>query len=180
MMWNPEKYIKAWHFASVAHNGQMVPGTDIPYINHIGLVAMEAMSVITYNSTIEKPDLLIQCALLHDAIEDTNCTYHVLRAEFGAQVADGVLALSKDPNLPSKKEQMQDSLLRIVKQPLEVWMVKLSDRITNLQPPPRHWSKEKTRIYRSEAISILEQLGNANRYLAERLKTKIAEYEQYQ
>jgi (p)ppGpp synthase/HD superfamily hydrolase len=180
MMWNPEKYIKAWNFASVAHNGQMVPGTDIPYIHHIGLVAMEAMSAITYDSTIEKPDLLIQCALLHDVIEDTNCTYHALRAEFGAQLADGVLALSKDPNLPSKNEQMQDSLLRIVEQPVEVWMVKLSDRITNLQPPPRYWSKERTRRYGSEAISILEQLGNANRYLAGRLKTKIAEYEQYQ
>lgn len=179
MMWNPEKYIKAWNFASVAHNGQMVPGTDIPYINHIGLVAMEAMSAITYDSTIEKPDLLIQCALLHDVIEDTSGTYDALRAEFGAQVADGVLALSKDPSLPSKNERMQDSLLRIVKQPIEIWMVKLSDRITNLQPPPRHWSREKTRKYRSEAILILDKLGDANRYLAERLKTKIAEYERY-
>jgi hypothetical protein len=92
IMWNPEKYIKAWNFASVAHNGQMVPGTDIPYIHHIGLVAMEAMSAITYDSTIEKPDLLIQCALLHDVIEDTSGTYDALRAEFGAQVEDGVLA----------------------------------------------------------------------------------------
>jgi (p)ppGpp synthase/HD superfamily hydrolase len=109
MMWNPEKYIKAWNFASAAHNGQMVPGTDIPYIHHIGLVAMEAMSAITYDSTIDKPDLLIQCALLHDVIEDTSGTYDALRAEFGAQVADGVLALSKDPSLPSKNERMQDS-----------------------------------------------------------------------
>jgi len=179
MMWNQEKYIKAWNFASVAHNGQMVPGTDIPYINHIGLVAMEAMSAIAYGSNIEEPDLLIQCALLHDVIEDTNCTYDALRAEFGAQVADGVLALSKDPSLPSKKEQMEDSILRIEKQPIEIWIVKLSDRITNLQPPPKHWSKEKTRKYRSEAILILKKLGDANRYLAGRLKTKIAEYEQY-
>jgi len=179
-MWNQEKYIKAWNFASVAHNGQVVPGTDIPYINHIGLVAMEAMSAITYDSNIKEPDLLIQCALLHDVMEDTDCTYDTLRMKFGARVADGVLALSKDSSLPSKEEQMEDSLLRIVKQPIEVWMVKLSDRITNLQPPPKHWSKEKTRKYRNEAISILEKLGDANRYLAERLKTKIAEYEHHQ
>ena len=69
MMWNQDKYIKSWNFASVAHNGQVVPGTDIPYVNHIGLVAMEAMSAITYDSNIEEPDLLIQCALLHDVIE---------------------------------------------------------------------------------------------------------------
>jgi (p)ppGpp synthase/HD superfamily hydrolase len=58
-------------------------------------------------------------------------------------------------------------------------MVKLSDRIANLQPPPRHWSRENTRKNRNEAILILYKLGDANRYLAERLKTKIAEYERY-
>lgn len=42
-----------------------------------------------------------------------------------------------------KKLQMQDSLRRIKSQPREVWMVKMADRITNLQPPPGHWSEEK-------------------------------------
>ena len=28
-------------------------------------------------------------------------------------------------------------------QPIEVWMVKLADRITNLLPPPAHWNEEK-------------------------------------
>jgi (p)ppGpp synthase/HD superfamily hydrolase len=58
-------------------------------------------------------------------------------------------------------------------------MVKLSDRITNLQPPPKHWDKEKTNKYRSEASIILDELGEANNYLAERLRGKIEEYQQY-
>jgi len=178
-IWDQDKFIKAWNFASHVHNGQLVPGTDIPYINHVGIVAMEVMAVIVRNKDIENPDLLVQCALLHDVIEDTSNSYEIIKGKFGVEVADGVLALSKDKIFPSKVEQMKDSIERIRKQPKEVWMVKLSDRITNLQSPPKHWDKEKIKNYRNEAILILEKLGEANLYLAERLKIKIAEYGQY-
>lgn len=178
-IWDQENFIKAWNFASHVHNGQLVPGTDIPYINHIGIVAMEVMAVIVRGKDIENPDLLVQCALLHDVIEDTRNSHEIIKEQFGVEVADGVLALSKDRNFPSKVGQIKDSIKRIRKQPKEVWMVKLSDRITNLQSPPKHWGKEKIKKYRNEAILILEKLGEANQYLAERLKKKIAEYGQH-
>ncbi len=178
-IWNQENYIEAWNYACSAHNGQFVLGRDIPYINHIGLVAMEAMAAITHSSTINAPDLLVVCALLHDTIEDTTCTYDEITKEFGADVANGVLALSKNKNLPSKDEQMRDSIDRIKKQPQEIWIVKLADRITNLQPPPEHWSTVKISNYRSEAMTILKELGGANSYLAKRLKAKIDNYPQY-
>jgi len=178
-IWNQEKFIKAWYFASHVHNGQLVPGTDIPYISHIGIVAMEVMAMLVQNKDIENPDLLVQCALLHDVIEDTQISYEIIKKKFGVEVADGVLALSKDRNFPSKVEQMNDSIERIMKQPKEVWMVKLSDRITNLQSPPKHWDNEKIKKYKNEAVLILEKLGEAHQYLAERLKKKIAAYGQY-
>ncbi|WPL13535.1 hypothetical protein Thiosp_03339 [Thiorhodovibrio litoralis] len=31
-IWNQDKYLKAWNFASKIHNGQKLPGSDIPYI----------------------------------------------------------------------------------------------------------------------------------------------------
>jgi (p)ppGpp synthase/HD superfamily hydrolase len=58
-------------------------------------------------------------------------------------------------------------------------MVKLSDRITNLQPPPKFWSNEKIRKYRVEAIVIFDELGDFNSYLSERLKRKIENYSEY-
>ena len=177
--WSREKYIEAWNYASSIHNGQLVPGTDFPYINHIGLVAMEAMAVVAQDENIEKPDLLILCALLHDAIEDTGTTYEEIERRFGAEVAQGVSALTKNTHLPSKAEQMKDSIERIKMRPREIWMVKLSDRITNLQPPPRHWKKDKIAKYRNEARLILEELGVANQYLAERLEAKIKNYRKY-
>ena len=61
---------------------------------------------------------------------------------FGKDVADGVLALTKNENLP-KEDRMRDSLERLLKQPKQVQIVKLADRITNLQAPPHYWTKEK-------------------------------------
>lgn len=173
--WNPDIYIKAWNYASKAHNGQLIPSSEIPYIHHIGLVAMEAMAVIA-NAGVDNPDLLIQCALLHDIIEDTEITYENIKNEFGIEVADGVLALTKNSELP-KSERMIDSLERIRKQPKEIWMVKLADRVTNLQPPPNSWEKSKILNYRDEALLILENFGEACPFLAKRLEAKISEYE---
>jgi len=179
-IWSQDKYLKAWNFASAAHQGQYITkGSDIPYINHIGLVAMEAVAACSESSSIENPDLLIACALLHDTIEDIDCTVEMLEATFGADVAQGVLALSKDSSLPSKREQMLDSLKRIKAQPQEIWMVKLCDRITNLQPPPKHWKSEKINSYRDEAMLIRDELGSSHAGLAKRLAIKIDDYAQY-
>jgi (p)ppGpp synthase/HD superfamily hydrolase len=51
-------------------------------------------------------------------------------------VISGVAALTKDETLPSKQEQMIDSLKRLKFEPKCVQMVKLADRITNLAPAP--------------------------------------------
>jgi GTP diphosphokinase / guanosine-3',5'-bis(diphosphate) 3'-diphosphatase len=179
MIWDQEKYVKAWNFASVAHQGQLVPGTKNPYINHIGLVVMEALATVSNSENIDNPNLLIQCALLHDTIEDTDLEYDDIEYEFGREIADGVLALTKNKKLKTKVEKMTDSLSRIKQQPEEVWMVKLCDRITNLQPPPVHWGKDKIEAYYYESISILNSLGVASDFLQARLKEKIENYKYY-
>lgn len=177
--WNQDLCVKVWNFASVTHQGQLVPGTEIPYINHVGNVAMEAMAAIVNSETIEQPDLLIQTALLHDVIEDTHMTYESLREAFGPFVADGVLALTKNSELGSKSAMMIDSIQRIKLQPKEIGMVKMCDRITNLQPPPSHWNPEKIERYRDEAKLILDHLGASSSYLADRLGNKIRDYGEF-
>ncbi|MDD2468697.1 MAG: HD domain-containing protein [Desulfobulbus sp.] len=174
--WNQEQYIKAWNFACAAHQGQLVPGAKLAYVNHVGLVAMEVMAAIAAGEQVANPDVLVGCALLHDTIEDTPVTFEGIALEFGAEIASGVLALSKNKELPGKEAQMRDSLARIQQQPSEVWMVKLADRITNLQPPPGDWDMEKIRQYRDEAVLIVETLGKASPYLAQRLHSKIDQY----
>jgi (p)ppGpp synthase/HD superfamily hydrolase len=171
-----ELYSRAWHFAAKAHLGQTVPGSELPYIVHVGNVALVVMTAITSRSDVEDPDLAVQCALLHDVFEDTEASYEQVLDLFGTRVADGVAALTKDPDLANKSEQMEDSLERIHAQPPEIWMVKMADRITNLQPPPSHWSAEKVVSYRQEAIRIHQALHLANAYLSTELSEAIDAY----
>ena len=104
----------------------------------------------------------------------TTVTFRV-EDTFGNIVATGVLALTKNASL-DKKDQMQDSLARIVKQGKEVAIVKLCDRITNLQKPPLKWDKEKIKKYQLQAVVIAQALGGKNSYLDNRTQEKIKAY----
>jgi guanosine-3',5'-bis(diphosphate) 3'-pyrophosphohydrolase len=57
--------------------------------------------------------------------------------------------------------------------------VKLADRITNLQPPPQHWSIEKITDYHKQAVLIAASLKGGNEYLENRLQEKISDYSKY-
>ena len=172
--WSQDIYLKAMHYAGEAHKCQKIPGSELPYVIHISNVCMEIMAAVCAGEA-DSPDLAVQCALLHDVIEDTGKTYAEIKQIFGNAVADGVLALTKDRTI-AKDSAMADSIRRIKIQPREIWMVKLADRITNLQPPPPGWTEEKIKSYRKEAEFILEQLGEASALLAERLEEKIKNY----
>ena len=173
--WSQEAYLKAHRFAAFAHQGQKIPGPEgLPYIMHPGLVTMEVIAALSAESNLDG-DLAVQCALLHDVIEDTKVSHERLAESFGAAVARGVEALSKNESLP-RAERMSDSLARIRAQPREVWMVKLADRICNLQTPPFHWSRSKIAAYQEEARVILSALGEGSVFLARRLEEKIDAY----
>lgn len=172
--WSQETYIEAYRFAAEAHKGQCFKGTDLPYIVHVNLVCMEIMAALVVEKERDG-DLAIQCALLHDVLEDTQTSFEDLQRSFGQQVADGVKALSKDESI-HETHRLVDSLSRIREQPHEVWMVKLADRITNLQPPPPKWTKEKINDYLAGARQIHATLKDASPTLAARLEKKITNY----
>ena len=172
-------YQEAIKFATAKHvdQNQMVPGTDLPYVVHLSNVAMEIM-IASFNTGNFNLGLAVQAALLHDTLEDTSTDFAELESKFGSEVATAVSALTKNIDLP-KEQSMADSLARIKKMPFEVWAVKLSDRITNLQPPPAHWDNGRKIAYREEAKLILNELKDGNEFLSRRLKTKIEEYQIY-
>ena len=72
--------------------------------------------------------------------------------------------------------QLEDYIRRIKKQPREIWMVKMADRITNLQPPPEHWDDRMIKRYRKGAKVIYKELAPASGYLGERMRVKIDRY----
>lgn len=179
MSWDIDQYAKIWEFVTLKHMGQTYggrhSGEQIPYINHLASVATEVLWGMTAAPQMNL-DLALQCALLHDVIEDTETSFATVQNTFGNAVAVGVLALTKDKKLLSRTEQMADSLQRIRQQPQEIWMVKMADRISNLYHPPFYWNIDKIEQYRIESLSILEALGSSNAQLAKRLTEKIAAY----
>ena len=100
MKWCPDTYDRALVFAAKAHRGQTVPGSEAPYLRHVVGVASEVLYALASRNDVSNPDLAVQCALLHDTIEDTSVTAEELALEFGPAVAAGVTALSKDGSLP--------------------------------------------------------------------------------
>ena len=178
-MWNQDLYQKALYFTAEAHKRQTIKGTDQNYLAHICHVTAELMGAIAQSdSSSIDADLCLCCGLLHDTIEDTDVTYKEIQSIFSEKVADGVLALTKDDRI-EKKEQLADSLRRIKQQPLEIHMVKIADRISNLRKPPENWSTEKRMAYLYDAQEILNMLGGANTFLDQRLREKIEQYRIY-
>lgn len=175
--WDIALYARAWAFAAEWHEGQTSASADprrpLSYLHHLASVAAE----VTWGlASTQRADgnLAVQCALLHDTLEDTQASFDLLAGHFGLAVANGVQALSKDPSLPTRSAQMADSLRRILEQPPEIAMVKLGDRIANLYQVPHDWDRAQVQAYAMEAQDILQKLGHANPALAARLAQHIA------
>jgi len=177
LSWSKEEYIRAYYFAAKAHRGQLFPGTGLPYLIHLSFVSVEIIAVLAVEE-VAHPDLAVQCALLHEVIEDTKISYQIVREVFGKEVADGVRSLSKKKEI-DELQRLSENLIRIRKQPDEVWMVKLADRISNLQPPPFYWTQAKIKAYWESSKKIHDDLNSASPYLGKRLQEKIQNYEQY-
>ena len=173
MGFSPDVYLHALNFAARAHGDQKTP-IGLPYVVHLGTVCMELVRALQAEPGRDG-DFAVSCALLHDVLEDTKTPRAAVEQEFGPRIAAAVAALSKDDALP-KADRMADSLRRIREQPPEVAMVKLADRITNLAPPPPHWTPEKIWSYRAEAEEILKALGDASPFLAARFHERLDRY----
>ena len=180
-LYNTQIYKDILAFALKAHGEQKTP-EGLPYSFHIVSVANEIINSLSMNPiSYDEANVAIACALLHDVKEDTPYDVSKYTIEFPTNneniVINGVAALTKDETLPSKQEQMKDSLERLKQMPKCVQMVKLADRITNLAPAPAFWNKAKRKSYVDEAKLILKELGSSNEYLAKKLQSKIESYE---
>ncbi|MCR9248778.1 MAG: HD domain-containing protein [bacterium] len=173
-----ELYQSAMKFAGEKHSAQKVPGTKANYLLHIANVSMEVIMAHKEDPIFDL-ELALPMAILHDTIEDTDATFEEIKSQFGLEVANGVLALTKSDAFETKQKKMADSLNRISSGANEVGIVKLADRITNLQEPPASWSVEKRKAYQQEAREILDRLGSTNQFLKNRLTSKIENYSSF-
>ena len=166
---------KALFFASIKHGEQKMgrPPKQIPYVTHFCGVALNVINFASCEQ-VDKT-FMLTLALLHDTLEDTITTHEELVQEFGVRVADGVKALSRNPELPLEK-QIPDCVERIKGQPKEVAIVKMADRLINIRKRFSGWTKEKQDAYKIEAQFICDELGYVSKNLKQALQEAINKY----
>lgn len=134
---NPKEYRKLRmdiaQFARRVHKNQRYGG--YPYPLHLGLVEKTLKDFgFTPQSGIDARRLLL-AAWLHDAIEDTSATYAQIQIKYGTDMAQLVDAVSKLPKQQgiSKQERTLGTLHKIVREHPLANVLKLADRIANMQ-----------------------------------------------
>jgi GTP diphosphokinase / guanosine-3',5'-bis(diphosphate) 3'-diphosphatase len=155
------RLLHAVSFAAEKHRHQRRKDKEAsPYINHPIALA----SVLTGVGGIEDV-VVLQAALLHDTVEDTDTTYEELVEQFGQQVADIVMEVTDDKQL----EKARRKALQIERAPdtsREAALVKLADKICNLRDvassPPDRWTLERRQEYFDWARRVVDGLPRVN------------------
>lgn len=131
---------KALKFATNKHHGQVRKISGSPYIQHPIMV-----SYIAANFKRSKNlHILICAAILHDVLEDTDCTPQELVKEFGSFISGLVFELTDDKEqigATSKLEYQKSKCIGISNYAL---FLKLCDRYCNLSDSPKESAIDDT------------------------------------
>jgi (p)ppGpp synthase/HD superfamily hydrolase len=114
-----------WH-------GEQLRPTGVPYLEHL----LEALEVLVRGAGVTDRAVL-GAALLHDTVEDTEATLDDLEREFGpwvAELVDWVTKPGGDGASRTEKRAAKAAYLRRLREaPPEAILVKLADRVSNVQ-----------------------------------------------
>ncbi|GFY44945.1 guanosine-3',5'-bis(diphosphate) 3'-pyrophosphohydrolase MESH1 [Trichonephila inaurata madagascariensis] len=161
--------ISAANFAALKHRNQKRKDPEgTPYINHpIGVA-----NILVTEGKINNP-VVIQAALLHDTVEDTDTTLDEIEKHFGAVVRCIVAEVTDDKSLP-KITRKQLQIEHASRCSYEAKLVKLADKLYNLRDllrcTPKGWSEERVQEYFLWASKVVKELRGTNKELEEELK----------
>ncbi|MEJ6765890.1 MAG: bifunctional (p)ppGpp synthetase/guanosine-3',5'-bis(diphosphate) 3'-pyrophosphohydrolase [Methylophilales bacterium] len=151
-----DKVWEAYRFSEKAHSGQKRRSGEA-YISH-------PVSVACIAARFHLDSQSIQAALLHDVVEDTEVTESDIELKFGKQVSILVTGLSKldkvefqDAN-EAQAENFRKMLLAMT-QDVRVMLIKLSDRLHNMQTIQSLDESKKIRIAQ-ETVDIYAPIAN--------------------
>jgi GTP diphosphokinase / guanosine-3',5'-bis(diphosphate) 3'-diphosphatase len=151
-----EQIWEAYRFSRQAHEGQYRKSGE-PYITHPVSVAL-----ILAGLHLDKPTII--AALLHDVVEDTKITKKEVAEKFGEQVAELVDGLSKldkieFQNATEAQAENFRKMLLAMSQDVRVILVKLADRLHNMQTLSVMKPEKRRRIAR-ETFEIYAPIAN--------------------
>lgn len=150
------KIVSAYELADQYHAGQKRESGE-PYITHPLAVAYILLELGMDTDTI-------CAALLHDVVEDTECTLEDLQKKFGSDVAmlvNGVTKLEK-VEIFTKDEQKAENIRKILlamSEDIRVIIIKLADRLHNMRTL-NFCRDEKRRVIAHETMNIYAPIAH--------------------
>mgnify|MGYP000127455027 FL=1 len=151
-----EKIEAAYRLAEEKHRGQMRSSGE-PYIIH-------PLSVAAILVGLGMDSESVMAGLLHDVVEDTDCTVEEITKAFGKEVAlltDGVTKLGKIP-YSSREEQQAENLrkmLMAMAEDIRVIIIKFADRMHNLSTL-EYMSPQKQRDKALECLEVYAPIAH--------------------
>jgi RelA/SpoT family (p)ppGpp synthetase len=151
-----ETILQAYAFGAAAHDGQKRQSGEA-YISHPVAVAQEL-------ADMHLDAQAISAAILHDVVEDTDASLDEIEKKFGVEVAQLVDGVSKLDQIQfrSRAEAQAESFRKMMLAMIEdirVILVKLADRLHNMQTLDAMPAKKKARIAR-ETLDIYAPIAN--------------------
>ncbi|MFG1700446.1 HD domain-containing protein [Nonomuraea sp. NPDC049309] len=141
-------------FARRRHGVQQRP-TGRPYLEHL----LEALEVAVRGAGLRDRDVLV-AIVLHDVLEDTPCTEAEVVRRFGPEVGALVRWVTRPPG-----GSKADHLASLVKAPPKAVLVKLADRVSNVQELQRMPWRFQRRYY-LETVAYIMPLAGAHPWFA--------------
>lgn len=147
---------EAYELAASKHEGQLRKSGE-PYIIHPLNVAMILADLHVGPNTIIS-------AILHDIVEDTDCTLEFIKEKFGSDVAsivDGVTKVTqmKFTSLEKQQAENHQKMIIAMARDIRVIVVKLADRLHNLRTLEFQRPEKQVRISQ-ETLEIYAPLAH--------------------
>ncbi|KAF7239573.1 Guanosine-3',5'-bis(diphosphate) 3'-pyrophosphohydrolase MESH1 [Varanus komodoensis] len=155
-------------FAARKHAAQRRKDPErTPYINHpIGVAQILAQEAGVADLAV------LQAALLHDTVEDTDTTFAEIEERFGEEVRRIVEEVTDDKALP-KAERKRLQIERAARSSRAAALVKLADKLYNLRDmnrcAPQGWSAKRVQEYFLWASKVVKGLQGTSPVLEEKL-----------
>lgn len=154
-----KRIMEAVFFAATKHQDQRRKSEgDIPYVNHV----LQVGNILAEDG--QTTDVII-AGILHDVVEDTDCTFEELEAKFGANICGIVREVSDDKSL-SKAERKQMQIDKAPYKSVGAKAIKIADKLANLGDlkanPPVDWSAERCEEYFVWSQKVIDALRGSH------------------
>lgn len=165
-----ERWLTALRFAMDAHGTQERRYTGEPYWTHVVAVATTVSKVP--GRTME----MVEAALLHDVLEDTDVDEAELRKYFSETTVDYVILLTDEPlYVGNRAVRKALDVERLAAAPDAVKTVKLADMLDNTATIVEHDPRFAV-VYMREKAALLPALKGGDTELFAMAEARVREY----